>query len=489
MTSQTYTRQQDNDKLSITVPDSPSTKAQPALRFRQTILGQKIKTHPLASRLTQHHARSSVQEAIAGFSSSSSHTPNPARGNRKLLNFLIPPDWPRTLAEYVDPTRDEPVLGVHVLSFTDATILVVGFSHVLMDGGGLEALMAGWSSMTSASSTVGQKSSVVVPDLALHDPLDVIRKQLSCSASSPPEKFILADRAIDFASLMPEDSSEPTLADPDWDTSRPGSRWRTIAFSPQALRRIKAEAVSSLPSDSGVDYISEDDAVTAWLVRTCAGAYRSSAARPLNVMRLYDMRGRLPTVFPPSGTVYVQNAYQLAWTLFDAAGPVSGITTYADANGGERKAMTLGAVAAALRSSITTQTTPGQIVAAMAARGQDGSTPIYGSPAGRFMTLNSWVKMDLYSKADFSGAVVARGVEDGDSDAESGDDDYGMDDEVDKKKGLPAFIDFDFALGGAPPGPNVISSGKCRETGVRYAMAYLVQDMWPRLEAELEKLG
>lgn len=44
-------------------------------------------------------------------------------------------------------------------------------------------------------------------------------------------------------------------------------------------------------------------------------------------------------------------------------------------------------------------------------------------------------------------------------------------------------------LEGAPPRPNVISSGKCRETGVRYAMAYLVEDMWPRLEAELEKLG
>lgn len=361
----------------------------------------------------------------------------------------------RTLAEYVDPTRDEPVLGVHVLSFTDATILVVGFSHVLMDGSGLEALMAGWSAMTSASSTVGQESSVVVPDLALHDPLDVVRKQLS--SASPPEKFILADRAIDFASLMPEDSSAPTPTDPDWDTSRPGSRWRTIAFSLQAPRRIKAEAISSLPSDSGVDYISEDDAVTAWLVRTCAGAYQS-AARPLNVMRLYDMRGRLPDVFPTAssssssaeggGAVYVQNAYQLAWTLFDAAGPVSGIPmSYADADGGERKAMTLGAVAAALRSSITTQTTPGQIIAAMAARGQDGSTPLYGSPAGGFMTLNSWVKMDLYSKADFSGTIVG-GIEDGDSDAESGDDDYGTDEEVGKKKGLPAFIDFDFALGG-----------------------------------------
>ncbi|KXJ86494.1 hypothetical protein Micbo1qcDRAFT_198236 [Microdochium bolleyi] len=536
-------RLDDQDKLCIAVPrtSSSSTRYRPALRFRQTVLGQRIATHPLASRLAQHRTRSSVQEAIAGFSSSASASlspnPNPGKGSRKILDFLVPPDWPRTLAEYVDPDRDEPVLGLHVLSFTDATIVVLGFSHVLMDGGGLEALLGSWagvlnsgcygadgSSSTSSTSSSrtwregaeapgGTGGVGAVPDLAIDDPLDVVRAQLSSNTSPPAvEKSVLHDKIINLANLMPEESSSASApapaVDPHWDTTHPGSRWRTVSFSPTALRSITAEARTGLTSEDL--FVSEDDAVTAWLVRACARAEYYPADRPLNVMRLYDMRGRLPDVFAscptsssagstPGGKVYVQNAYQMAWTLFPGAGPTSGDRRSRIEQEGDPSmmTMTLADVATALRASLTEQTTPGQVVASMAARmAIDGGTPLYGDPRGAFTTLNSWVRMKLYERADFSGAVLLpsfRGAEDSDaSSGEEEEDDDGEDEDEEaykRRKGRPEFIDFDFSLGGAPPGPNFITSGKHPRTGVRYAMGYLAGAMWERFEAELEKLG
>jgi hypothetical protein len=77
--------------------------------------------------------------------------------------------------------------------------------------------------------------------------------------------------------------------------------------------------------------------------------------------------------------------------------------------------------------------------------------------------------MRLYERADFAPAVVKEcRVLGGDI----------------GRAGRPDFIDF----GGAPPGPNFISLGE-DASGTRYAMAYLSNAMWLKMEAALERLG
>jgi hypothetical protein len=344
----------------------------------------------------------------------------------------------------VDAERDEPILGLHVLSFTDATIVIMAFCHVMMDGGGLESLLQAWSDVLH-----GNKEAVKPMEGARVDPLDSVRK-----AYDSREACVLANQKIDLASLMPEDGAAPP-SDPDWDTSSPESRWRTLSLSPSGLATLKREASDTQPTRNGSPaFFSEDDVVTAWIARSVARMY--PAARPVNMMRLYDLRRRLP-VFKP-GAAYIQNAYQMAWNLFPSAGEL------ADAS--------LGEIAARLREELVSQTSEAQAVAAMAER-EGGNTPLFGNPVGAFFTLNSWVRMNLYERADFTPAIVG---------AEKSREVKAM------PLGRPEFIDFDFALGGAPPGPNVISSGK-DATGTRHAMAFLSNVMWPKLEAELQRLG
>lgn len=343
----------------------------------------------------------------------------------------------------MDPERDEPILGLHVLSFTDATLVVLGFSHVMMDGTGIESLLTAWSNVLH-----GREDTVAPLGGVYEDPLDAIRER-----NGPVEPFVLADQKIELASLMPEDGTPPS--DPDWDTSSPESRWRTISLSAQAISTLVQEATESAPVVNGSKiFVSEDDTVTAWLVRTVAGMLPQ--ARPINTMRLYDMRRRLPIL--DASSVYIQNLYQMAWTLFPCAGDLANLP--------------LGKVASQLRGSLLAQTSEDQVIASMLER-DSGNTPLYGSPAGAFFTLNSWVKMEIYQRADFTPAVMEEGKSRNDKLV---------------PPGQPNFVDFDFALGGAPPGPNIISLGK-DASGARHAMAFLSNAMWPKMDAALRRLG
>ena len=386
-----------------------------------------IDSHPVFSQLAQAAPTvSRVQPAIAGFP-------------EDILSILVPQGWPRTLQDYVDPERDEPIFGLHVMTFTDATLVVLKYSHVIMDGGGRGPLMKAWSNILH-----GRRDLVPPVGGTRKDPLDPIRER-----GEPAEPYVLRNKRIELAALMPEDGKAPP-SDPDWDTSSPESRWRTISLSPDALTSIVSEARNTVPvaTDGSKSFVSEDDIVTAWLARTIAGMLPEG--RPINAMRIYNMRNRVP-VFDP-GTVYIQNAFQMVWTLFPSAGETANAP--------------LGDVAAQLRAALAEQTSEAQAIASMAER-DAGVTPLYGSPAGVFFTFNNWAQIKLYQIIDLSPAVIESRTAGG---------------------GLPDLIDFDFSLGGAPPGPNIISSGK-DASGARHAMAFLSNVMWPKMEDALAKFG
>ncbi|KFA60179.1 hypothetical protein S40285_09788 [Stachybotrys chlorohalonatus IBT 40285] len=69
----------------------------------------------------------------------------------KIATGLVLPDWPRSLAEFAIPQRDEPIIGLHILSFSDTTLVVLTFSHVLMDGGCIASFFSAWSSVVASA--------------------------------------------------------------------------------------------------------------------------------------------------------------------------------------------------------------------------------------------------------------------------------------------------------------------------------------------------
>ncbi|KAL2073064.1 hypothetical protein VTL71DRAFT_10388 [Oculimacula yallundae] len=416
-------------KLTIVVP--PATSERPAIRYKHTKHDMLIGQHATISQIATSTNVSAIQPSIGDIEG--------------IQSELVPQDWPRTLADFTNVQGDEPILGLHIISFSDVTIMVLRFSHVLMDGGGMGSFFTAWSSVMAGELNI-------MPLLgANQDPLDEIR--LSTEYSTP---FVLANQKINNSALMPGLSSEIVQQlDPDWDSASSETRWRMISLSQKATVSLVKEAHDSLPKgDGSPPFISEDDITSAWFYRTIARTVQES--RAMNNYRVYDLRNRLD-VFKPDAA-YIQNVFGLVWTLGLSAGEIA--------------TASLGQLAISLRESIKQQTCPEQAIAAMKER-EDGVSPLYGDPEGLCSMVNSWDQMKMYQIADFSPAVV-------EDSAAGASEETGA-------AGRPDLIDFDFGLGQAP-GPTVTWSGK-DVYGTRHGITFLSSVMWPGFEEELQRLG
>ncbi|OHW97872.1 lysr family regulatory protein [Colletotrichum incanum] len=99
----------------------------------------------------------------------------------------------------------------------------------------------------------------------------------------------------------------------------PRTKEKAVCIPPAMMKQIKQQAQDDLRlaeesrEDGGDDapFISENDVLTAWLIRIITQSQRGS--RPVTARGTVDVRGRLPSVFFPSATeeekskVYVQN--------------------------------------------------------------------------------------------------------------------------------------------------------------------------------------
>src|ERR1700760_854346 len=95
---------------------STFTETRPAFRFTQVKdETMRIADHPLASRLPKPNGRPTVY------------------GNPQDFRSLAccRPDAPKTLKDYM--FSDEPQLSVHVVSFSDATLVTLRWAHWQMD--------------------------------------------------------------------------------------------------------------------------------------------------------------------------------------------------------------------------------------------------------------------------------------------------------------------------------------------------------------------
>ncbi|KAJ0103937.1 hypothetical protein J7T55_010954 [Diaporthe amygdali] len=374
------------------------------------------------------------------------------RLDTEIWPVLIPPEWPQSMSDLADPKSDLPILGLHVISFSNATVVALNYSHVLMDGGGANAFMKAWTNVVN-----GRQADVAPLAGAWSDPLDLIRQEIEQNGT---EKFVLQDRVIDMGDFLPDDK-DAKVQDPLWDMSSPESRWRIICLTSRAADAILKQARDSLPSDS---FATEDDMIAGWIAKTVAGFL--PASRPVNLMRVYDLRRALAKagLLEPEAA-YVQNMYQMAWTLTPEA------KFLADAP--------LGKIAVGLRSTLSEQTTIGQIRATIKARLDSGMTPLYGDPKGMVFTANSRVKNHNCRKMDFSGAVKsACGV---DKNGDMADEDKLA------QAGTPDYIETLVQLPGPPPGPNFIQ-GAIDRNGNRTICTFLSNTMWLKMEEALKEL-
>lgn len=356
------------------------------------------------------------------------------------------------MTDLTDEKGDHPILGLHVMSFEDATVVVLNYNHVLMDGGGSNAFMRAWTSVVN-----GRQADVPPLAGAWSDPLDLVREDIKQNGA---ETFVLQDRVIDMGDFLPDDKAAP-VQDPIWDMSSAESRWRVVCLTPRATEVILKQARDTMPADS---FATEDDVIAGWVAKTVAGFIPPT--RPINLMRVYDLRRALTKAgILKTGSAFVQNMYQMAWTLIPEAKDL------ADAP--------LHGIALDLRSSLSEQTTIDQIRASIKERLDTGTTPLYGDPKGMIFTANSRVKNHNCKKIDFSGAVKRTCAADGNRNT--------RDEKTLVQAGTPDYVEALVQLPGPPPGPNFIQSS-IDWNGNRAICTFLSSAMWPKMEEALRRL-
>lgn len=237
-----------------------------------------------------------------------------------------------------------------------------------------------------------------------------------------------ADHPILGLHVISFDNAAP-VQDPNWDISSPESRWRVICLTSRAAEVILKQTRDTLPGDS----FATEDMITGWVSKTIAGFL--PAKRPVNLMRVYDLRRALTKagILKPE-TAHVQNMYQMAWTLMPEAKHLTEAP--------------LGKIVVDIRSSLSAQTTISQIRASIKARLDLGMTPLYGDPEGMIFTANSRVKNHDCKKIDFSGAVKRTHV--------VGEQGSNSDGRRFPQAGRPDYIETLVQLPGPPPGRNCI---------------------------------
>lgn len=363
-----------------------------------------IAEHALASRLPTPTATGSIQPGVDQFE-----------------EFAAPPDAPHCLQDFL--TRDVSQLGLHVVSFADATLVSLTFPHTMCDLLGLQAIVENWVLV------LANRPHDVAPLLGTRsDPLAGVGEGALHEREEP---WALRGKILSGLGWF------RFVAAAIWDAVRLGSSEQHMIFLPAAsVHRLRESATADLVATASGDvalvpaagdwhpqnvpFLTDNDILTAWLTRMAAhGLPPGSGDRPVTFLNFFEVRGRLPSVFrtpnaSPSkgrrtiggacsggstsgGGVYIGNFIFACWAHLSAR---------------EAKEAPLGAVAARYRAFLAAQTTEGQVrglLRVFRERTAAGRRMGAMAPGSLMVSCSNWSKAKFFASVDLSPAVVMRG--------------------------------------------------------------------------------
>ncbi|KAK2004040.1 hypothetical protein LX36DRAFT_27544 [Colletotrichum falcatum] len=355
-----------DNRLELHVPHK-FTPARPAVRFSHEVHNMSIAEHKYAKHMPKATSVPSIQPGVINF-----YTLGAREGAPRTMEDLL--------------SSDEPGIALHVVSFNDATLVGLLFSHVLFGAAGMQALVEAWSQVLA-----GREAEVPALQGARRDILDDVGVD-----TDPDKETHLLERRL-LKGFRQFRFNLRFL----WDIyRRPQIEAKTLCLPADFVAGLRAQAMADLHAmdEKGLGtgetpFVSEGDVLTAWWTRIVCAARGSS--RPVTVFNAVDITGRLKNVFAP-GKLYVQNSALCTWTLLSSA---------------EVLKAPLGYVARCFRYDIQTQTTPSQLMAYMRRvrkRGRCKTQPIFGDPNSMLIIFTNWSRSKFFECIDFAPAVISR---------------------------------------------------------------------------------
>ncbi|KAF5566755.1 BCL5p [Fusarium phyllophilum] len=334
---------------------------------------------PAVSYSQQHYDISIEEHNAAKLLPKATVRPSTFPGASDPRDFCIPPDAPTSLKGYT--SRDVPKIGLHIVTFQDATLVTVTWPHVLFDAVGFSHLIEAWSAVL-----VGHKERVPniigAKDDVLYDLGDISQSGPQYAAS---EARILSGIAfiLFVIRMLWIILTQPTVES------------RIICLPKDVVGKLHMQALEDIEGEnSGPDnpWVSPSDAILAWLTRALVDSSR--AARPISMTTPIDARTRLSHLQNSDG-VYVQNMILGSIVNIapdDLRGP-------------------LGTQALVSRQGLLQQLDESNLISMLQLfrkRWDDGKTraPIFAAPGSQLLVTNNRLKIDLFTAADFRPTIV-----------------------------------------------------------------------------------
>ncbi|KAI0868946.1 hypothetical protein GGS24DRAFT_506236 [Hypoxylon argillaceum] len=363
------------------------TKQRPAISFRHTPYSMSIKQHPTGSRLPT---------ASAPLSESSSPTIVPGEG---FVSLTRRPGDPTSFEDYL--YTDRPMLGLHIVSFSDSTLVSLCSSHILFDAMGRKELLNAW------SLTLQGREQEVLP-LIETDPLATLGTQHRTTdgpLGSAHEPYQHASKQLGLLQLLTlgmRQTLDKILHSKATEESR-------IICVPQAfIDALRKDAFLALqprndkkPGEKAQAnaFLSDGDILCAWWTRQIVSTRIRNTAHSSQTIAIMNMLGlrrllRREKLLPESAGALIANA-MVGLPAFIAARHIVG--------------RPLGITAGILRTAIQELGTMAQVDALLglqrAANSNGGIPALFGNAGMHMVVCTNWTQARFF-ELDFSAAVV-----------------------------------------------------------------------------------
>lgn len=282
---------------------------------------------------------------------------------------------------------DTPQIGLHVVTFSDATLVSLTWPHTMTDGLGRLAIIKNWCKVLAG------KEDEVAPLMGTReDPMSTVG---TGPLHEKEEPYALKDKNLDVLKMVKFEEPENDIK---------------VLFLPAnaiaVLRQQAADDLSTMNANGegtttsdgtaapAPPFVSDGDILTAWLTHI---TFRASGPsdRPVAFNNVFELRSRLPDVFD-SSAAYVGNFARSAQTQLTAD---------------EARSLPLGRLALRYRESLAGQTTEGQVRGLIRFTRELGGSPVLPIlPDSVMLTCSNWSKARFFDAVDFGPAVVRPGL-------------------------------------------------------------------------------
>ncbi|OAA66558.1 Chloramphenicol acetyltransferase-like domain protein [Niveomyces insectorum RCEF 264] len=315
-----------------------------------------------------------------------SQIPHPPRHGRpaivgdpdNLSTLIHGPNIPTRQSDYT--TTDRPQLGLRVISFQNATVVVLHWLHLTFDATAKRSLLDAWTLMLQGR------------EHEIPEPLAPDNYILEHCGKKPTERHVLADLHVSTPGLV-----WWALQNVYNLAIRPQEH-RMVCVPAAYLAKLRETALAELRAnahagdDGNEMFVSEGDVLVAWFARLAISNLPRDSERTIAVQQAYQWRTVLTDLIPDNRP-FLSNCVGFLVTLLPAKDILQ---------------KPLSSLASNIRKSIREQGSREQVEAYTALIREDPSNrapPFFGNSSMQLLMLSNWQKANMYG-TDLSAATA-----------------------------------------------------------------------------------